>query len=81
MTKTRLKELRKKYKYTQTDIANMLEISQTQYFKLENNFSNISYDKLHKLANFYETSIDYLLFRTDNYTPYPRRKKNPQDNS
>ena len=33
MTKTRLKELRKKYKYTQTDVANMLEISQTQYFK------------------------------------------------
>lgn len=75
---TRLKELRKKYKYTQKDIANILEISQTQYFKIENTISSISYDKLNKIADFYETSIDYLLYRTDIYNPYPRSKKNPQ---
>lgn len=73
---TRLKELRKKYNYTQKYVANILEISQTQYYKLENNFSNISYDKLNKLANLYNTSIDYLLYRTDIYNPYPESKKN-----
>lgn len=78
---TRIKELRKKFKYTQSYLADLLEISQAQYFKLENNLSQISYDKLNKLANIYDTSIDYLLFRTDVYNPYPRSIKNPQDKS
>ena len=76
MVITRLKELRKKFKYTQKYVANILEISQTQYYKLENNFSNISYDKLNKLASLYNTSIDYLLYRTDINKPYPQNKKN-----
>lgn len=79
MTLTRLKKLRKLHKYTQSDLAKILEISQSHYYRLENDLIPISYDKLNKIANLYDTSIDYLLNRTDNYNPYPRSKKNPED--
>lgn len=32
-------------------------------------------DKLNKLADFYETSIDYIIGRTNIKEPYPRNKK------
>ena len=43
------------------------------YYELEKR--NIPLELLSKLADFYETSIDYLLYRTDEYIPYPKVKQ------
>lgn len=79
MSISRIKELRKNHKYSQKYVANLLGISQAQYFKIENHLNNITYDKLSKLASLYDTSIDYLLYRTDTTYPYPKREKNLQE--
>ena len=55
----RIRDLREDKDLTQTDIANLL---------------NIPVSVLNKLADFYKTSIDYLVGRTDEKKPYPRGK-------
>ena len=35
----------------------------------------MNFDKLDKLAILYNTSVDYLLYRTDINYPYPERQK------
>jgi transcriptional regulator with XRE-family HTH domain len=62
----RLRELRDEKDLTQTEIAKMLGMSQTGYSKYETGENDIPTDVLIKLANFYNTSIDYLLGLTDN---------------
>lgn len=44
-----LKEIRKKYKLYQTDMANLLECSYSHYVKVENGFTKPSYDMLLKI--------------------------------
>ena len=62
----RLRELRDEKDLTQTEIAKMLGMSQTGYSKYETGENDIPTDVLIKLANFYNTSIYYLLGQTDN---------------
>ena len=62
----RLRELRDEKDLTQNEIAKMLGMSQTGYSKYETGENDIPTDVLIKLANFYNTSIDYLLGQTDN---------------
>ena len=50
---------------TQTDIAKYLGMSQTGYSKYETGENDIPTQILIKLADFYDTSVDYLLGRTD----------------
>lgn len=71
----RLKDLREDNEIKQIDIAKQLNISQTNYSKYEFGKINIPNNILIKLAEFYNTSIDYLLGITDVEKPYPRRKK------
>lgn len=78
---SRLKTLRKNHHYSQEYLANILNITQAQYCKLEQNSNSLNTDKLIKLANLYDTSIDYILYLTDNFNSYPRSIKNPQDNT
>jgi len=73
--KSRIKELRKLNKYSQKFVAEYLNISQPQYSKIESYYTNITFDKLDKLAILYNTSVDYLLYRTDINYPYPERQK------
>lgn len=58
---TRIKELREDTDRKQIEIAKLLGITQAQYSRLEKNEFQLDYDKLTKLAIFYNTSIDYLL--------------------
>ena len=37
---------------------------------------NFLLEVLSKIADFYNTSVDYLLFRTDTPVPYPRNQTN-----
>lgn len=68
----RLKELREDKDLYQKDIATFLKIDQSNYSKYELEKINIPIDTLKKLADFYETSTDYLLYRTDNRNPYSK---------
>ncbi len=55
---------------TQAQMAEFLKIHQTTYSDYELGNLNVPIDVLVKLANFYQTSIDYLVGLTDNPTPY-----------
>ncbi len=57
----RFKELRKKNKLKQVDIAKFLNINTQAYYQYEKLINDISLDNCNKLANFYNVSIDYLL--------------------
>ena len=58
--------------YTQKQIAEYLNIKQNTYSQYEIGVLNYPVDVLIKLADFYEVSVDYLLGRTSNKTPYKK---------
>lgn len=66
----RIRNLREDKDLTQTDIANILNISQRTYSRYENDERAIPIEILCKLADYHQTSIDYLVNRTDTKTPY-----------
>lgn len=68
----RLKEIREDHDLLQKDIANILNVSQRGYSHYETEDTNIPIETLHKLADYYNTSIDYLLYRTDERKSYPK---------
>ncbi len=68
----RLKELREDKDLYQKDIAKLIQIDQSNYSKYELEKISIPLDTLNRLADFYDTSIDYLLYRTDVRKPYPK---------
>lgn len=59
----RLKELRLKKKLSQSDIANLLEVTQQAYANYERGAREADYKTLMILADFFDVSIDYLLGR------------------
>ncbi len=61
----RIRNLREDRDLTQTDIAKHLGMSQTGYSKYETGENDIPTQILIRLADFYNTSVDYLLGRTD----------------
>ena len=68
----RLRELREDKDLYQKDIAKYLNMSQTGYSQYETETNDIPTIILKKLADFYQTSIDYLLYRTDERKPYSK---------
>ena len=72
MQKTRLKDLREDKELLQKDIAKLLDMKQQQYSRYETDENEITITLLKKLADFYNTSIDYILRRTNEKKPYPR---------
>ena len=68
---SRIRDLREDKDMNQTQIAKILDMSQTGYSKYETGENDIPTTILIKLARFYNTSIDYLLGETDN----PKRYK------
>jgi len=72
MSIERLKEIREDRDYKQEEIADVLEMTQEQYSLYERGIRLIPIDKLSKLADFYNTSVDYLIGRTDIREPYKK---------
>jgi len=70
--KTRIKNLREDNDLTQKQISKLLNISQVAYSYYELNKRSIPLELLSKLADFYNTSTDYLLYRTEVLSPYPK---------
>ena len=65
MNVNRLKDLREDNDLTQADIAKLLKTTQQQYSKYELGISLIPIDKLNVLVDYYKTSTDYILGRTN----------------
>ena len=61
----RIRDLREDKDLTQKEIAEILGMSQTGYSKYETGENDIPTHILLKLAEFYETSTDYILGRTN----------------
>ena len=68
----RLKDLREDMDLTQVEVAKILNTTQQQYSKYEIGIRLIPIDKLNILADFYKTSTDYILGRTNNKKPYEK---------
>ena len=64
MNISRLKEIRKDRDLSQNDVAKFLGMKQQQYSEYEIGKRLIPIETLNKLADFYNTSIDYLVGRT-----------------
>lgn len=61
----RVKELREDLDLKQKDIAHLLGIDQSTYSDYENGKLNIPIEAFIKLADYYQTSIDYLVGRSE----------------
>jgi len=68
----RLRYLRQERKLTQTQVAKILNVSQETYSRYENKVIKIPLDSLTVLAEFYETSTDYILGLTNERRTYKR---------
>ena len=66
----RLRDLREDHDKKQKDIAELLFRDRSAYTRYENQGPEPSISSLFILANYYNTSIDYLVGRTDNPKPY-----------
>ena len=68
----RLKEIREDKDLLQREVAHILGISQVVYSRYETGIRLMPVDKLDKLADYYSTSVDYLIGRTDERKPYQK---------
>lgn len=57
----KLKELRKKHNYSQLDVADLLNIEQNTYSRLESGKTKIDIERLQKIADLYKIPIDEFL--------------------
>jgi len=71
----RIRDLREDRDLFQKDLAEYLNCSQVCYSHYEIGKRDIPTEVLSKLAEFYNTSTDYLLGRTDEKKPYPKSKQ------
>ena len=69
----RLKDVREDRDLLQIDMAKLLEMSQNGYSQYETSYCDIPTHKLVKLAKFYNVSVDYLLYITDERFPHKRK--------
>ena len=73
MYRNRLRDLREDRDLKQAALADYLQIHQTTYSDYELGKLNVPINVLHALADYYDTSIDYLLGRTPEKKSYPKR--------
>lgn len=65
----RIADLRIDNDLTQKEIAKVLKVKEDTYSKWERGINDIPLDKINSIANFYNTSIDYILGLSDNKIP------------
>jgi transcriptional regulator with XRE-family HTH domain len=68
----RIRDLREDADLTQREVAEYLMCDQSLYSKYERGERDLPLLAAVKLAQFYHTSVDYLLGRTSDPTPYPK---------
>ncbi len=67
---TRIKEIRKKRKMTQADVAEALGISRSVVASWETNVSEPNAEEMRKLRDLFNVSADYLCGLLDEHTTY-----------
>lgn len=72
MYQNKLRDLREDRDLKQKDLAQYLQVHQTTYSDYELGNVNVPVSVLHRLADYYGVSIDYLLGRTKEKRPYPK---------
>ena len=70
----RIKALRVDRDLSQKLLAEYLTLSRSRYSNYENGIRDIPIEVLSRIADFYQTSVDYLIGRTDEKKPYPLKK-------
>ena len=60
-----LKELRKQHNLSQQKLADILHVSQQSVYKYENDITSPDIETLTRMADYFDTSIDYLVEYTD----------------
>ena len=70
----RLKAIREDRDITQKTLSEFLNIKQNTYSQYENGQRQLPIDTLIKLAEYFDTSTDYILGLTDTSEKYPRAK-------
>ena len=68
----RLRDLREDADLNQTQLAQILGMSQTGHSKFETGENDIPTQVLIKLAKHYKTSIDYILGVSNDRSPYKK---------
>ncbi|MBR5949442.1 MAG: helix-turn-helix transcriptional regulator [Clostridia bacterium] len=63
--KSRIRDLREDADLTQAELAARIGITQRKYSYIETETQPLTDEMLIKLADFYNVSIDYILFRTE----------------
>ena len=70
----RIRNLREDNDLTQQQIADMLYINRRTYAAYENGIKSMTPETLCKIADIFNTSVDWLLGRTDEFAPYPKSR-------
>ena len=70
----RIRNLREDNDIKQRQIAEFLNVSQNTYSQYETGTISLSAETAVRLAEYYGTSVDYLLGLTDEKLPYKRKK-------
>ena len=70
----RIRDLREDNDLKQQQIADYLMCDQSLYSKYERGERELPLEYAAKLADYYGTSVDYLLYRTSIKKPYPSAK-------
>lgn len=66
----KIRDIREDHDLTQQQIAEYLMCDQSLYSKYERGERDVPLNVMIKLAQFYKTSIDYLVGLTENKQPY-----------
>ena len=72
MMHRRIRDLREDSDLTQHQMADKLFINRRTYSSYEVGSRSIPIEILSKIADIFDTSIDYLVGRTDEKRPYPK---------
>ena len=70
----RIKDLREYCNMSQKVVAEQLNLTRSAYSNYENGLRTIPIEVLDAMAELYGTSIDYILGRTDEKEPYPKKR-------
>lgn len=68
----RLRDLREDNEMSQADMAKLIGCSQQTYSHYKSHTTEIPLEQLIRLAEYYDTSVDYLLGITNRKEAYPK---------
>ena len=69
----RIRDLREDNDLQQEQLARLLNCTQACYSNYENGKRDIPSEVWNQLATFYNVSVDYLMGRTNEKKPYPKK--------